>query len=414
MEKKLIVPSEIPWETIKGKELEELLYWLVDSMGAKDLQWRKGGKGGGSSDQGRDLECYFYMSNPEGDLSRQKWWIEAKGRKGTVEPSEVKDSVLNAAGKADLDVLVIATNSNFSNPTRDWVKDWLQHNPRPVVRLWEQSMLEKLCSKHPEAVIRLFSKALSPQGKYEVLKTRLWNYSSFADEPTLKELWKNKDQLDTDAEGLLALVVSEFANGNISTRPWPVLFDNENIIQTLANGLINFLYLVSKASDAGIRQEPYIRALSYLTLICIDRVGTTSTEIVLTQIWDDVQGRDYPEEVIEFILEPILDQLGTELRDICTSDCRRVTTDPIQLTEAEIENYWRRLHLPKSEEEEQVAKKVLAIESYKEPCAAGFKVSKDVSCPILSLESPHRNLEETLSIFKKIMRFRNDRAKNDV
>ena len=93
----LIIPSKIPWDDIKGKDLEELLYWLFTSMGAKDLEWRIGGKGGGASDQGRDLECSFYTASPEGDLIHQKWWVEAKGRKSTVEPIEVKESVLNVA-----------------------------------------------------------------------------------------------------------------------------------------------------------------------------------------------------------------------------------------------------------------------------------------------------------------------------
>ena len=83
----LIIPSQIPWDRIKGKDLEELLYWLFDSMGAKDLEWRVGGKGSGAADQGRDLECSFYVSSPEGELIKQKWWVEAKGRKKTVEPT---------------------------------------------------------------------------------------------------------------------------------------------------------------------------------------------------------------------------------------------------------------------------------------------------------------------------------------
>jgi len=45
MAKDLIIPSEIPWDSIKGKNLEELLYWLFDSIGAKNLEWRVGGKG---------------------------------------------------------------------------------------------------------------------------------------------------------------------------------------------------------------------------------------------------------------------------------------------------------------------------------------------------------------------------------
>jgi hypothetical protein len=112
MRNDLILPTQIPWEKLKGKDLEECLYWLIDSLGGKDLEWRLGGEGGGAPDQGRDLEAIFYKHEPDGEISRQKWWVEAKGRTSTVEPAIVKESILNAAGKNDLDVLVIASNTN--------------------------------------------------------------------------------------------------------------------------------------------------------------------------------------------------------------------------------------------------------------------------------------------------------------
>lgn len=133
MEQNLILPSEIPWADIKGADLEVLLYWLFDSIGAKDLEWRIGGKGAGSSDQGRDLELVFFTPSPDGTLSKQVWWVEAKGRSGTVEPIAVHEAVLNSAGKKNVEVLVIATNTNFSNQTRDWIKQWQIDNVRPVV-----------------------------------------------------------------------------------------------------------------------------------------------------------------------------------------------------------------------------------------------------------------------------------------
>ncbi len=169
----LFIPTEIPWQDLKGKNLEELLYWLFDSMGAKELEWRVGGAGAGTADQGRDLELSFYVSSPDGDLVKQRWWVEAKGRTGTVEPFEVKNAVINAAGKAAVDVIVIATNTAFSNPLRDWVKEWQNENARPRVKLWERTELENHCSKNPAAVIRLFARALTMQGKLEVVKTKL-------------------------------------------------------------------------------------------------------------------------------------------------------------------------------------------------------------------------------------------------
>ena len=266
MSSRLVLPSEIPWDDIKGKDLEELLYWLFDSMGAKDLEWRIGGKGIGAPDQGRDLELSFYVSSPDGDLVKQRWWIEAKGRTGTVEPSEVKNTVVNVTGKPDVDVLVIATNCAFSNPTRDWVKDWQSAHVRPKIKLWERTQLENLCSKNPIAIIRLFGKALSPQGKLEVAKTKLWDYASFTDEPTLTRLWQARNKITIDPRALVALIASEVANGDINARSWAVFVDEKTVLESLGDGLVNFLYLVFRANETGVRQSPLIGALAYLVL----------------------------------------------------------------------------------------------------------------------------------------------------
>jgi hypothetical protein len=93
-----VLPSKIPWDTLKGKELEECVYWLLQGMGARDLQWRVGGCGGGAPDQGRDLEANFYSSGPDGEINAARWWIETKGRTSTVE----KDAVTSAANNARL------------------------------------------------------------------------------------------------------------------------------------------------------------------------------------------------------------------------------------------------------------------------------------------------------------------------
>jgi hypothetical protein len=86
----------IPWPSIRGVVLEELLYGLLDEMGAKELAWRTGGVGGGAADGGRDIEATFFQATPDGEVDTQSWWIEAKGRTGTVEPDAVKAAVINA------------------------------------------------------------------------------------------------------------------------------------------------------------------------------------------------------------------------------------------------------------------------------------------------------------------------------
>src|SRR5215471_12532835 len=84
-----VLPAAIPFAELKSRDLEECVYWLLDSMGAKDLEWRTGGTGAGAADGGRDLEARFYTPTADGEIDAQKWWIESKGRGGTLESEEV-------------------------------------------------------------------------------------------------------------------------------------------------------------------------------------------------------------------------------------------------------------------------------------------------------------------------------------
>jgi hypothetical protein len=411
MKSNLILPSEIPWDEIKGSSLEELLYWLFDSMGAKDLEWRIGGRGAGAADQGRDLELAFFTPSPDGTLTKQIWWVEAKGRAGTVEANEVHQAVLNAAGKTNIEVLVVATNTNFSNPTRDWVKEWQRDHPRPIVKLWERTELETLCSKNPLAVIRLHAKALSPQGKVEVASSKLWDYASFTDEPTLKSIWEKRESIKLDERGLFALVASELANGDIGERSWALIVSDEILIASLCNGLINFLYLAFRANEIGVRQEPIIRGISYLIVVATQRVEPSSVSSILSNVWEGVEGREYPEKVREFILEPVLGTLLTELKDVCTSDCRRVMTDPELLQDGEIKTYWNRLKIGKDAKKEREG--ILTIESFKDPCVVGFAVGKDVGCPLCHTDKPYSDIGEFIKVINQVIRFRSS-EKHDV
>ncbi len=398
----LIIPSEIPWESIKGKDLEELLYWLFDSMGAKDLDWRVGGLGGGAADQGRDLECSFYVSSPEGELIKQKWWIEAKGRTKTVEPTEIKESVITASGKKDIDVLVIATNSFFSNPTRDWVKEWQNQHPRPKIKLWERTQLENLCAKNPLAVIRLFSESLSPQGKLEVSRSKFWNYANYTDEPTLNDIWKSREELTITPDALLALVASEFANGDINRRSWAAISEDEVVINSLVMALLNFYYLLFRANAVGLKQEPFFKACAYLILYLIYRIGGKETSHLLKSAWDIAKDREFPESVRKLALQPILTILLSEITDVCAEECTRISADNFELTENEIEDYWQRL-FPEEKEVEQ-DNRILIIESNDEPCNVGFKLNKETRCPLFHYEKPEEKLEDVLLIIEQIIK----------
>lgn len=410
METELILPSEIPWNEIKRSDLEELLYWLFDSMGAKDLEWRIGGKGQGASDQGRDLELVFFTPSPDGTLTKQIWWVEAKGRKKTVEPSAVQEAVINATGKKHVDVLVVSTNANFSNPTRDWVKDWQSNNPRPIIKLWEKTELESLCSKNPLAVIRLYKKAISLQGNVEVTSSKLWNYASFTDEITLIQLWNNRENIKMDERALFALIASEIANGDIALRSWGLLVSDEDLVSCLYYGLINLIYLVLRTNERGINQKPIIKTLTYLILLGINRINNKTVVSILENFWKDLNDSNCSDDDKYFILEPILNTLQIELRDVCSCDCGRVSIDPELLDEIEIDKYWD--ILKQTEYKKTKNKNNLLIEFHDKPCKVGFNLNEKVGCPLCNMEKPHLLINSFIDVVDKVVKYRSSHEKN--
>lgn len=401
----LILPSEIPWPTIKGRDLEELLYWLFTSMGAKKIEWRIGGKGGGASDQGRDLELTICIPAESGGFTKQNWWVEAKGRGGTVEPNAVKSAVLNAAVNDQLDVLVIATNTCFSNPTRDWVKDWQRSHPKPEVRLWERCELEKLCSENPLAIVRLIQDALSPQGKVEVVSCRLWDFATFSDTPLLEDIWSNRDHVIIDGRSLVSLVASEMAHGDIRRRSWGTIVPNEILHDALHVGLLNLYHLIFRGDGRSMREEPLTQALGYLISMGTHRLGVSPITTLVENVWKSSSDPKFSISIKDNVLEVVLSRLRRELLDVCSSDCDRFShREPTVLSNPEISNYWHRMldAIPP----ECDASPQLVIESLDVPCKVGFDVSKNKSCPLCDRTNIQNEAHRFLFIVQEVTKFR--------
>jgi hypothetical protein len=413
MKDNFVIPANIPWDRLKGKDLEECLYWLLDEIGGKDLEWRLGGSGGGTADQGRDLEAYFHVPMPDGEVNRQKWWVEAKGRSATVEPAVVKESVHNASGVAEIDVLLIATNTQFSNPTRDWVKQWQKSHPRPNIKLWDRNTLEKLISQYPSVAIRLFAEALSPQGRLEVLRVLFWNHCSFPDESALRVVWKEKKLLEWSEQSLLAVIAGEMANGNIGKRPWSQTVDNEFLVQSLSAGVLNAMYFYSRADKAGINEYPYTRAMAYLTLACLDRFSIDLVWELFDKAWEWGGVSDASKDMKNMVTEVVAQQLKNELADVCTSDCVRVSADPMFIGEKEIHTYWDRLGELKELEEIDETKPTLIIEHNDRPCKVGFYVDSKHRCPFLDKERYSRDAKGKLEMLQQVIRARNPHHDRD-
>ena len=409
--KQFLLPASIPFARLKSRDLEECVYWLLDAMGAKDLRWRAGGSGGGAADGGRDLEAYFYSPVLDGELEAQKWWIECKGRTGTVEPNEVKAAANNALAIDGLDYLVITTNTQFSNPTQDWVKEWQRKHPRPKVKLWDHAHLERYLSRHPDVVLRLFSEALSLQGRLHAMESRFWNKVEFSPPQMLADLWKSRTEIHFTALAMLAVIANEFAHGDIVSRPWATTMDGVGISEVLSLAVQNIIYFALRCSKLGVEQAIIFRSIAYLVLAALDSMPIEAVGTLVIGSLNHWEKDGLPESLQEQVLTPIAQQLLGEMQDVCTSDCKRIMlSDPIMLGKEknEVPTYWLRFEPREDKPEEE--ERHLIMEKHDAPCVVGFPVDKDYGCPLFGFEPTVANTNELLTIIKRVAAYRKAQA----
>src|SRR4029077_9722156 len=252
----------------------------------KELEWRVGSPDHPTSDQGRDIEAQFSLSSPDADVVRQKWWFECKGRSRTVEPDAVKSAVNNVQATSEVDVLVVVTNTSFSNSTRNWVSDWRKGHPRPHVKLWDKTDLERLLCRYPAARIRLFSSSLTTQGRLVVLRERFWQHSAYMSTDNLKELWNTRKDLEWDAGSIIAVIASEFANGSVNRHPWLVTVSSKNLLHLLRLALAGTPSFGIRAQEAGVDEGSYLDAVGYLILRTLECFPVKEVMLVLRDFMD--------------------------------------------------------------------------------------------------------------------------------
>jgi len=407
-----IIPADIPFAELKARDLEECVYWLLDAMGARDLEWRTGGTGEGAPDGGRDLEAAFYVPSPDGEMEPQRWWVECKGRKGTVEPDQVKSAVNNAAAASDLAYLVIVTNTTFSNPTRDWVKSWQATRPRPRIKLWDHETLERLLSRHPTVVLRLFSEALSPVGLLKFAQQRFWDKLEYTPVRALATFWSSRAELEIEEAERVALIANEFGQGSIADRPWAAHADLRQLGTSLQLALINLPYLRMRAHKVGIDEEPIFAAIAHMILVMLQRVGSGELATLVLQATSAREGVAIPDEVLEMLLLPVLGRLAGEMQDVCASDCDRVfASDASTLLNPDdpVEVYWRRFD-PAGRLNDGDERRSLVLERASVPCKVGFEVGENCGCPLFGLEPTIKNIPQFLAVIERVSRYRNAEA----
>ncbi|MCI0352100.1 MAG: restriction endonuclease [Acidobacteriales bacterium] len=404
----LVIPSNIPWSNLKHVDLEECLYWLLDALGAKDLEWRKGGKSGGGTDQGRDLEATFHLPTPDGELDAQRWWVESKGRSKTVESAAIKEAVVNAAARSDIAVVVIATNTQFSNPTRDWVKEWQNKHPRPKIQLWDRERLERMLVKHPAVAVRLFPEALSAQGRIEAARSRFWNQCYLPAERELLQAWKERNSVAMSPEAALALAAGEVANGNLNLRPWMMLLSDDELKSAVVLGIVNAFHLLLRAERLGTDTTPIEGALANTVMTALHRLPFEEFWSLIGNLWSFAEGEQPPAQLRQAALHCAVDRMAVELADVCSTDCPRVTCDYGVVSDGERLNYWKRFRLRDDAGADDNANEsaILVIEKMDASCTVGLSLSDETRCPLIAHERDKPISKEMLETFRTIIAWR--------
>lgn len=389
----LTTPADIPWTAFTGEALEELLYWLCVGLGASDLEWRAGSNAGTSRDRGRDLEATFYVPEPGGELRPEHWWIQAKGRSKTVEPQAVREAVMAVQAAQGVDALVIATNSRFSNDTRDWVRDFQANYTHPAIKLWDRDQLERMLVDQPSVVSRVAPAALSPAGRLKAASDSLWNHQRFPTPRDLNGFWADREMLEFDYDEILMCVLGEAASGDLLVHPWGSVLGTEALAGALVHGLVNAAPLIVRIQEGGNSEEPVSLALAHLLACALVRLNASTVTKILSNPWAYAEdGPDIDKTALEhlrgLLLEPIVQRMVVLYGNACIADCERVL-DKLTPDEEERppERYWASLapiELPALPEK---GDRVLIIEQLDAPCRAGLQLSAEHGCPFVASDS---------------------------
>jgi len=90
------------------------------------------------------------------------------------------------------------------------------------------------------------------------------------------------------------------------------------------------------------------------------------------------------------------------------SACRR---NSLTKSKDEIETYWLRVTKDDPLTEKEDGRRLL-LESHDAPCAVGFKVNKEIGCPLFGTEPTIENIAAVLDIAKTVAAVRKDQARD--
>lgn len=140
-------------------QFENLVFDLMVARGMVNVAWRTPG-----ADGGRDIEGSVAIADFTGYQSTQRWFVECKRYKGSVNWPTIYEKTSYAHLKAD--VLLMCTTSSFTPAAITEVDRWNESRQPVMIRLWPGHELELQLSQHPDLLIKYgLSDAVTTPGR---------------------------------------------------------------------------------------------------------------------------------------------------------------------------------------------------------------------------------------------------------
>ncbi|MBB3119662.1 restriction endonuclease [Pseudoduganella violacea] len=123
-------------KALSPTQFENLVFDTLHEKGMVNLIWRTPG-----ADGGRDIEGTFSTLDISGYSSIQKWYVECKRYKASVDWPTIREKLAYAENH-DADYLLMTTSSTYSPNAISETERWNSKGRRPQIRLWPISQLE--------------------------------------------------------------------------------------------------------------------------------------------------------------------------------------------------------------------------------------------------------------------------------
>lgn len=318
--------GELDLGVLTPVEFEKLIFHLLDEMGFTDLVWRKGGEGNSATDGGRDLEAKYWRVEPVGSVS-EKYRIEVKHRKSTLEKSQVQKAVLDAVAPANVDGLIIVTSGVISNPCLDWIEDFRNSHKGIKISIWQRHDLELLLLKNPRSLARFIPSALTFSGRCKVTMSRFENLYLLPGNDELVELWERREEIKDQSFLIISCIFAESQFGDIGERPWGMWLPDDELLPLAILALVNYFPLFLRAHVNDRDNASLISGVAYLIMCVGIRFGYETASAILFQpesMYEDIDAVD--ESVNDYRVRPVLGTIYDDLARACSSDyCRKMS-----------------------------------------------------------------------------------------